>query len=274
MPELPEAETLVRGLRPLLAGRRLIRATVHRPDILGQPARRFRERVRDRRIRGVERRGKTVLLPLDDGVIAVQLGMTGWLAPLGFPGITPPRPTHPSITFRLDRGRLVYDDVRRFGRVEVLTADEWRARSRALGPEPLADDFTPEGLHAALARSRSPLRSWLLDQRRIAGVGNIYACEACFRAGVHPARPARTLDAPRAAALHGAIREVLTEAIAAGGTTIRDYRDARGEAGTFARRLAVYGREGEPCVRCGTPVVRTVFGGRSAFWCPTCQPPP
>lgn len=272
MPELPEAETLVRGLRPVLTGRTIVQARVHRPDLLRQPPARFRERVRDRRVVGVERRAKNVVLQLDDGVIAVNLGMTGWLAPLGFPDRSPPRPTHPGITFRLDRGRLVFDDVRRFGTVEALTPDEWAYRSAALGPEPLEAEFTVAVLEEALSRSRSPLRSWLLDQRRIAGVGNIYACEACFGAGVHPARPARSLAADEVGALHRAIRAVLGAAIAAGGTTIRDYKNADGEPGTFVRRLEVYGREGEPCLRCSTSVVRSVFGNRSAFWCPTCQP--
>lgn len=274
MPELPEAETLVRGLRPVLTGRTLVQARVHKSDILRQSPRQFRDRVRGRRIEGVERRAKNVVLRLDHGVIAVNLGMTGWLAPLGFPDRSPPRPTHPAITFRLDEGRLVFDDVRRFGTVEALTADEWRARSASIGPEPLEERFTPEGLHRALQGSRSPLRSWLLDQRRVAGVGNIYACEACFRARVHPARPARSLDEREARALHGAVRDVLAEAIAAGGTTIRDYRNAEGEPGTFVRRLEVYGREGDPCLHCGTPVIRSVFGNRSAFWCPSCQPEP
>lgn len=274
MPELPEAETLVRGLRAVLPGRTLVQARVHKPDILRQSPRQFRDRVRGRTIQGVERRAKNVILRLDEGVVAVNLGMTGWLAPLGFPDRSPPRPTHPAVTFRLDEGRLVFDDVRRFGTVEALDAEEWRARSEAMGPEPLEPDFTPDRLYEGLSASRSPLRSWLLDQRRIAGVGNIYACEACFRAGVHPARPARSLGRAEATALHAAVVAVLSEAIAAGGTTIRDYRNAEGEPGTFVRRLEVYGREGEPCMRCDTPVVRSVFGNRSAFWCPSCQSEP
>lgn len=273
MPELPEAETLVRGLRPVLTGRRIEQARIHHADVLRVPARAFRARVRGRRIEGVTRRAKNVVLELDDGVLVVNLGMTGWLAPVGVAGRRPPRPTHPAVTFRLDDGRLVFDDVRRFGCVEALDREEWRRRSDTLGPEPLGPDFTVPGLRAALAASRSPLRSWLLDQRRVAGVGNIYACEACFRAGIHPAQRAHTVDEGRARALHAAIRDVLGAAVEAGGTTIRDYRNADGEPGTFVRRLQVYGREGEPCVRCNTPVERTVFGNRSAFFCPACQPP-
>jgi formamidopyrimidine-DNA glycosylase len=274
MPELPEAETLVRGLRPVLTGRSIVQARVHHADVLRVPARRFRDRVRGRRIIAVERRAKNVLIRLDDGVLVVNLGMTGWLAPLGLRDADPPRPTHPAITFRLDRGRLVFDDVRRFGCVEALDSDRWNERDRALGPEPLEDAFTWEILAERLAASRSPLRSWLLDQRRVAGVGNIYACEACFRAGVHPRRSARSLSEAEARGLHAGIRDVLAGAVAAGGTTIRDYRNADGDPGEFARRLAVYGREGQPCPRCNAAVERIVFGNRSAFYCPRCQPAP
>lgn len=272
MPELPEAETLVRGLRPALEGRTIVQASVHHTDVLRVGARRFRDRVRGRRIEGVGRRAKNVVVELNDGVLVVNLGMTGWLAPLGFPDRNPPRPTHPAVSFRLDRGRLVFDDVRRFGCVEALDPEVWAARSAALGPEPLTDAFTPSGLHQTLSRSRSPVRSWLLDQRKVAGVGNIYACEACFLASIHPARAGVSVSAPEAEALHAAIRGVLAAAIDAGGTTIRDYRNADGGAGEFVHRLRVYGREGQPCLRCNTPVERLVFGNRSAFLCPSCQP--
>jgi formamidopyrimidine-DNA glycosylase len=141
-----------------------------------------------------------------------------------------------------------------------------------MGPEPLDASFTARVLHGALASSRSPIRSWLLDQRRIAGVGNIYANEALHLAGIHPQRQARAIGRAQAAALHKGIRRVLNRAIGAGGTTIRDYRTALGDAGRYARRLLVYGRDGEPCGRCGAEVRRIVFGGRSAFFCPICQP--
>ena len=177
------------------------------------------------------RRAKNVVLQLDDGVLVVNLGMTGWLAPLGFPDRNPPRPTHPAISFRLDQGRLVFDDVRRFGCVEALDAGAWAARSAAIGPEPLTGDFTASGLYEVLSRSRSPVRSWLLDQRKVAGVGNIYACEACFLAAIHPARRGVSVTPDEAEALHAAIRGVLSAAVEAGGTTIRDYRNADGGAG-------------------------------------------
>lgn len=274
MPELPEAETLVRGLRPAIAGKTILHARVHHADVLRVPAARFRDCVRGRRIATLDRRAKNVLLRLDARrVLVVNLGMTGWLAPVGVDGRAPPRPTHPAITFRLaEGGSLVFDDVRRFGCVECLSASEWAERDRALGPEPLADGFTARVLAQGLGRSRSPVRSWLLDQRRIAGIGNIYANEALHRAGVHPARPARTLSHAESARLHRALRRVLREALGAGGTTISDYRNADGDPGEFVRELRVYGREGEPCFRCNTPVQRLVFGNRSAFLCPRCQP--
>jgi formamidopyrimidine-DNA glycosylase len=143
-----------------------------------------------------------------------------------------------------------------------------------MGPEPLTTAFTARALHAALSTSRAPIRSWLLDQRKIAGVGNIYANEALHLAGIHPKRQARDIDRARATALHKGIRRVLNDAIGAGGTTIRDYRTALGDAGRYARRLLVYGRDGSACARCGSEIRRAVFGGRSAFFCPLCQPEP
>jgi formamidopyrimidine-DNA glycosylase len=222
----------------------------------------------------VGRRAKNVLLRLDDGgVLLVNLGMTGWLAARGIAPRDPPRPTHPALTFRLQGGgALVFDDVRRFGCVERLDAAGWSAREATFGPEPLEDGFVAAELERALSTSRSPIRSWLLDQRRLAGVGNIYANEALHRARVHPARPARSLERAQVRALHRAIRDVLREALRAGGTTIQDYRNAEGEPGEFVRELRVYGREGQACRRCKAPVERLVFANRSAFLCPTCQP--
>lgn len=274
MPELPEAETIVRGLRPAVVGEEIRRVEVVHEDILRQPRRRFADRVRNRTVEAVERRGKNVLLRLDSGDrVAVNLGMTGRLLPFPEPPRGTRRPTHAAVRFRFRRGGLlVFDDVRRFGTVECLDAEEWGRRDERMGPEPLSDGFTATRLHRDLARSRSPLRSWLLDQRRIAGVGNIYANEAAHAAGIHPRRPARSVTAPEAAKLHRALRRILAGAIREGGTTIRDYRNAQGEEGAFARRLAVYGRDGEPCPACGAPVERVVFANRSAFFCPSCQP--
>lgn len=274
MPELPEAETIVRGLRGQVLGRTIYATRVHHADVLRQPARSVREAVRGRTIVAVERRAKNVVIRLDgQRVVAVNLGMTGRLLPTRAGARAPPEATHPAVVFRFrDGGTLVFDDTRRFGTVECLSDEEWHERSARLGPEPLDPSFTAELLHARLGASRAPVRSWLLDQRKVAGVGNIYASEALHLAAIHPEREARTIDAAGAARLRDAIRAVLEAAIKAGGTTLRDYRTAEGDPGRFARRLLVYGREGEPCTRCGTGVRRIVFGGRSAFLCPTCQP--
>ncbi len=274
MPELPEAETIVRGLRPAIVGRTIRSTEVVHADVLREPKRRFADKVRGRRIVGVDRRGKNVLIELDaDVFVAINLGMTGRLLP--FPGRTPSRlrPHHPAVRLRFDSGGvLVFDDTRRFGTVECLSAAEWRERSGRMGPEPLDPSYSATALHGALGTSRSPIRSWLLDQRRVAGVGNIYANEALYLAGIHPQTEARRIRSGEAKALLDAIRRVLGDAIRAGGTTIRDYRNAEGEEGRYARRLFVYDRAGQPCPRCGAEIRRIVFGGRSAFCCPSCQP--
>jgi formamidopyrimidine-DNA glycosylase len=275
VPELPEAETLVRGLRPLLPGSWIRRTRVHHPDVLREPAAAFRRKLAGRRITGVDRRGKNVVVVLDEGegILLVNLGMTGGLVPRGFAGTDPPEPTHPAVTFSLGDGRtLVFDDIRRFGCLEAMDREAWQARSGTLGPEPLDPAYRWRDLHTALLRSRTPVRNWLLDQRRIAGVGNIYASEACFRARVHPRRPALEVTEDEARRMHRGLRNVLRSSIRHGGTTLRDYRDAEGRPGRNRRRLRVYGREGLPCVRCSSPVQRIVFGNRSAFFCPECQP--
>lgn len=276
MPELPEAETIVRGLRPAIVGRRIRHVEVIHADVLRAPARSLARAVRGRTIRGVGRRGKNVLIHLDGGrVIAVNLGMTGRLVPVKPDDRHAGEWTHPAVRFRFEGGgALVFDDTRRFGTVECLTSDAWEARSVRMGPEPLEEAFTTRAFQAALAGSKAPVRSWLLDQRKIAGVGNIYANEALHLAGIHPMRQARSIDRIHAAKLRQSIRHVLSRAIRARGTTIRDYRTAEGAAGRYARRLLVYGRDGGACARCGSEIRRVVFGGRSAFFCPTCQPEP
>lgn len=272
MPELPEAETLVRGLRPLISGATIAGVDVHHADVLRVDPAAFSDRVVGRRITGVGRRAKNVLVHLDDGELVVNLGMTGWLAPFGFDARERSRPTHPALTFAMVGGaHLVFDDVRRFGCVEALDADTWQARSDQIGPEPLEADFTVDVLSASLARSRTPIRNWLLDQRRIAGVGNIYACEACFLARVHPQRAASTLTRREAQDLRDGIVQVLSTAVNAGGTTIRNYRNVHGESGAYVDRLVVYGREAQPCVACGIAIERIVLSNRSAFFCPSCQ---
>ena len=274
MPELPEAETIVRGIRGRVAGARITGTRVLHADLLDMPAGRFARTLKNRVIRGVSRRGKNVVIEADGPThIVVNLGMTGGLFPLA-PREMNAGVTHPGVRFRLGpAGQLVYNDARRFGRLRLFDAGGFAAWSATLGPEPLGPGFTAARLAADLPRSRSPLRSWLLDQRRVAGVGNIYANEALYRAGLDPRRRAHTVSGAEAVALREAIVDVLAEAIQARGTTIRDYRDAEGDGGGFGPRLRVYGRNGEPCLVCGTPIQRVVFGNRSAFLCPTCQPP-
>ena len=273
MPELPEAETIARDLHARAAGRAVTRVRVTRPDILapGTTATRLARALRGRRIASVGRRGKNVVLAFEDGWrLVVNLGMTGRIVASDAPMAA--TLAHIAARLDLDDGRaLLYDDARRFGRLDLRDAAGWAARSAQLGVEPLGADFTPAWLHAATRRSRVPLRNWLLDQRQVAGVGNIYANEALFRAGVRPTRRATRLTRAGATRLHDAVRAVLTEAIRSRGTTLSDYRDAGGRSGGFQFRLRVYDREGSPCVRCGTAVKRVVLSNRSAFYCPDCQ---
>lgn len=273
MPELPEAETIVRDLRPRLTGARVLGARVRHPDVLEPPltARRLANRLRGRRISGVSRRGKNIILEIEDGIrLAVNLGMSGRVVTSDAARAAELR--HVAVTLPLEDGRsILYDDARRFGRLTLHTPESWRIRDAALGVEPLSDQFTAERLHALTRASTVPVRNWLLDQRRVAGVGNIYANEALFLAGVRPTRRARTLTRAETARLRDALRDVLARAIRARGTTFSLYRDASGEEGGFYPALAVYDHAGEPCPRCGSPIKRIVLTNRSAFYCPACQ---
>ncbi len=284
MPELPEVETVVRQLAAEVPGYRISGVQVIHPDLLALPEDRFRDSLLDTVIESVGRRGKNIVIPLSKPasgeatrLLVVNLGMTGRL--LFFSDIPGDRdlgadrwPSHPAVVFSLaPPSTLLYADVRRFGSLRVFSAVEWKAESDRLGPEPLDSGLTSSQLHGSLSRSRSPIRSWLLDQTRLAGIGNIYASEALFRAGIHPHRAASSLDQNEARFLLDAIRSVLSEAISARGTTLKDYRTASGDIGGFGPALEAYGREGEPCVRCNTPIERIVFGNRSAFYCPRCQ---
>jgi len=275
VPELPEAETIARGLNRVLPGRVVSSVTVLREDVVDGPSHRFAEAVAGRRLGTTGRRGKNVVLTFEDATrVVVNLGMTGRLVPGSGPG-PGPGSTHPAVLFQFtDGGSLTYDDVRRFGRLTHLPASDWTRWSRRLGPEPLARSFTGARLRRILSRSRSPIRSLLLDHRRLAGVGNIYAVEACWFAGIHPRTPASSISEVSVARLHRSLRRVLRRAVAAGGTTLRNYRAPDGNEGRFRRALHAYGREGRPCTRCRGTIERIVFGGRSAFVCPGCQPEP
>lgn len=273
MPELPEAETIVRDLRARLPGSVVMRTAVHHADVLhaGLTPVSLDRRLRGRTVSGVSRRGKNVVLEFEGGLrLIINLGMTGRVVTSDAPRAGELR--HVAVRFTLQDGRAVlYDDARRFGDLDLRDPQGWEERDAELGIEPLSDAFTAEALHALTRRSTVPVRNWLLDQRRIAGVGNIYAVEALFRSGIRPTRRARTLARRETAALREALRTVLQESIDARGTTISDYRDASGERGTFDQRLLAYDREGRPCTRCATPIKRVVLANRSAFYCPRCQ---
>ncbi len=275
MPELPEVETVCRGLRAGLAGRTLVRVEQRRPDLRIPLPDRFAERLAGKRVVGVRRRAKFVLIELDDGaVLIVHLGMSGRLV-LGRTDDARPPERHDHVVLETDDGvRLVFNDARRFGLMALAdgeTLDRHPLLAR-LGPEPLADDFTGPYLAAALAGRRTPIKTALLDQRLVAGIGNIYACEALYRAALSPRRKAATVTGRRAARLVEAIKAVLQEAIRAGGASLRDYVQASGELGYFQHRFAVYGREGLPCPdgpcdpECGG-VRRLSQAGRATFYC-------
>ena len=274
MPELPEAETIARGLQTFLPGRRIREVRVLRHDLLEGSEPTFRTSLVGGSWGAVGRRGKNVILGLTDrNRVVVNLGMTGRLLP-STDGAPPAESRHPGVVFvHDDASTLTFDDTRRFGRVALVAPGGWPAWSRRLGPEPLSSSFTARRFHRILGSSRSPVRSLLLDQRKVAGVGNIYAVEALWAARIHPATPSNRIGQEGAVRLHRALRRILRNAIAARGTTLRDYRTAGGDEGGFGPALMAYGREGEGCKRCRTALERLVLTGRSAFYCPRCQPP-
>lgn len=269
MPELPEVETIVRDLDAAIRDATIADVEVIRPDVVRGDLSDFVAGASGSGIRGITRRAKNLVFELGNWRLVVNLGMTGRMLVLDSDA---DEPSHIAVRFRLEDGRrLLYRDVRRFGRLEFMAADAWKIRSGEMGVEPLCDAFTPDALHERLAPSRVAVKTRLMDGRQVVGVGNIYASEALFRAGIDPRRPSRSVTMEEAARLHRQIRAVLTEAIEHRGTTLLDYRDANGRAGGFRAVLRVYGRQGEPCVRCGEPIRRTVQGGRSTFFCPQCQ---
>jgi formamidopyrimidine-DNA glycosylase len=273
MPELPEAETIVRDLRKKVPGRAITGIKVIWPDVLNPPTtpRKLARSLKHRRIKAIDRRAKNILVRFDEGtVLMINLGMTGRVV-----ASTAKRAkelTHVAVRFDLDDGSaMLYDDSRRFGRLEVFSPEGWTEREKLFGPEPLSDDFSAAYLHAATRKSISPIRNWLLDQTKVAGVGNIYAAEALWIARIRPTRRANTLTRVETSNLRDAIREVLDAAIVMRGTTLNDYRDGSGEEGNFEPMLKVYGRDGEPCPRDGATIKRVVLTNRSAFYCPKCQ---
>ncbi len=274
MPELPEVETIVRDLAPRLIGRSLRNPTLFKTDVLrGVSRNRLLATLRGNRIREVTRRAKHIVILLETGErMVIQLRMTGNLI---FYDRRLRREEREYIVFRAatgDGSTLVYRDVRRLGTIWLLKEGPWRIYTGRIGPEPLAPDFTAEELHAALRPTRQAIKKAIMDQRRVAGVGNIYANEALFRSGIDPSRPACRLRSEEIRRLHTAMRTILLQAIEAGGTTLRDYRTGTGDEGSFQRVLDVYGRDGEPCVRCGTRLHTThVIDGRATTFCWRCQ---
>ena len=270
MPELPEVETIARGLANAVTGKTVASATVTMRKIAIAPeGELFEQALAGETIAGVGRRGKYVLFHLASGRrLAVHLRMTGRLIVQGAAYTEPYPYTHVLLTFT-DGSRLCFADVRQFGRMRLLAADDpWDADG---GVEPLSEGFTSEAFVSMLDGRRTPIKSFLLDQTRIAGVGNIYACEALWEAGIRPSRPSHKISKPARRRLHGAIRDVLHRSIEARGTSVDDYVDAEGLKGGFQNQLAVYGRLGQPCPRCGKPIVRTVIGQRGTWWCRGCQ---
>ena len=306
MPELPEVETVRSGLEPVLRGRRFVRVEQRRKDLRFPLPERFVERLTGRKVERLDRRAKYILVHLDGGeVLAIHLGMTGRFnvqPPPVRSGARTPSPRsrgegiqlgdytyehgrdakHDHLVFTMSGGAVVtYNDARRFGYMALVATGELSAHEyfAGLGVEPLGDDLTPEYLARRAAAKKVDLKALLMDQRIVAGLGNIYVCEALFRAGLSPFKPAARLatatakPTPAVRRLVPQIKAVLHEAIRAGGSTLRDYKQADGSIGAFQNEFQIYGREGEPCSRpgCRGRVRRKTQGGRSTFSCPVCQ---
>ena len=280
MPELPEVETVRRGLLPHLEGHVLARAEARRPDLRWPLPPDLVQVLTGARVTALRRRSKYILADLEErGTLLLHLGMSGRMLIEGQsqgefhrdPAILP---RHDHVVLWTDQGtRITFNDARRFGMVDLIAPGAAHPLLAHLGPEPLGPDFTPEVLARALAGRRTPIKAALLDQRIVAGLGNIYVSEALHRAGIDPRRLAGRIGAARIAALVGHIRDVLDEAIAAGGSSLRDHRQASGELGYFQHSFRVYDREGAPCPRpaCPGTIHRIVQSGRSSFYCPACQ---
>lgn len=274
MPELPETETIARDLDREVAGARILGVIVTHPDVLREvDATQLTRRLIGATILRAWRRAKLVVLDLStEDRLVVQPRFTGAL--LIDRGSLPDRERlYSTLAVLLDDGRsLHYRDIRRLGTVTLMAPERWREYSASLGPEPLDASFSPAHLSGILRGSKQAVKKLLMDQRRIAGIGNIYANEALWRAGLDPSREARSLAPAEIGRLYEGITSVLRDAIAARGTSFRDYRDATGERGAFAEQLAVYGRGGQPCVRCGTLLIDTqAVDGRTTVFCAHCQ---
>ncbi|GAA4221936.1 formamidopyrimidine-DNA glycosylase [Sagittula marina] len=282
MPELPEVETVRRGLTPAMEGAVISRAQVNRPDLRWPFPERMADRLTGAKVLQLRRRSKYILADLStEETLLIHLGMSGRMLvsgdPLGqFVHDHPAAEKHDHVVFDMENGaRVTFNDPRRFGAMDLLDTStaEQHPLLVQIGPEPLGNLFTESHLVERLKPRNTAIKSALLDQKIVAGLGNIYVCEALFRAGIHPGRRTRNIAAARIATLVPIIREVLRDAIEAGGSSLKDFRQADGELGYFQHSFDVYGREGEPCrsADCDATIQRVVQSGRSSFYCPSCQ---
>lgn len=280
MPELPEVETVRRGLLPAMEGGLIARAEVNRPDLRWPLPERMAERLTGATVRQLRRRSKYILVDLDTGEsLLVHLGMSGRMLVSGvmlggFHQDHPAPQKHDHVVLHMAGGaRVTFNDARRFGAMDLVRTDREDAYwlLAGLGPEPFGNEFHEDYLVARLKGRATPIKSALLDQRVVAGLGNIYVSEVLFRAGIDPRRQAGRISARRIASLVPIVRAVLSEAIEAGGSSLRDHRQTDGELGYFQHTFRVYDREGEPCGTCAAPIRRIVQSGRSSYFCPACQ---
>lgn len=282
MPELPEVETVMRGIAPVMEGHRISCAMINRPDLRWPFPDNMKARLEDKRVLRLRRRSKYILSDLDSGeTLLIHLGMSGRILvsgdPLGrFVHTHPAMEKHDHVVLDMETGaRITFNDPRRFGAMDLLTTATADAHPllRAIGPEPLGNGFNEDYLMSRLQGRNTPIKSALLDQKIVAGLGNIYVCEALFRAGIHPKRSVNKISRARISALVPIIRQVLADAIEAGGSSLKDFRQADGELGYFQHAFDVYGREGHACNRaeCDGQIGRIVQSGRSSFYCRQCQ---
>ncbi len=282
MPELPEVETVKAGIAPAMEGQMIVAADVNRPDLRWPFPENMAARLKDTRVLGLRRRSKYILVDLDSGeTLLIHLGMSGRMLVSGvkigeFHHPHPVPAKHDHVVLHMENGaRVTFNDARRFGAMDLLDTatqdDHWLIRD--IGPEPLGNAFDETYLIDRMKGKNTPMKTALLDQGIVAGLGNIYVCEVLFRAGIHPKRKAGQISAKRIATLVPLIREVLEEAIAAGGSSLRDFRQSDGELGYFQHVFRVYGQEGKTCVTpsCQKTIQRIIQSGRSSFFCPQCQ---
>ena len=280
MPELPEVETVRRGLLPVMEGQVIASADVNRPDLRWPLPKGMAERLTGARVVSLNRRSKYILVELSTGeTLLIHLGMSGRMLISGtmlgtFHHDHPAPQKHDHVVLHMQNGaRITFNDARRFGAMDLMPTATAHLHPLLinLGPEPLGNHFDTFTLAGRLADRATPIKSALLDQTNVAGLGNIYVCETLFRARIAPTRLAGQISAAEIAILVPTIRQVLSEAIEAGGSSLKDFRQTDGELGYFQHRFQVYDRQGEPCPNCGSPIARLVQSGRSTYHCPTCQ---